>query len=313
MGKCVSVLCMSLDKKSGVVLLSITSNVLLLTLKTTAGILTGSVSVLSEAVHSATDLIASLVAFMAIRHSETPPDENHHYGHGRIENLAGVFEGLVLFMVGGWVIVAAVQRILHGGGLELVEMGIVVMIISAVVNFFVSRWLLKVAKETDSRAVEAEGYNLLTDVWGAGGVALGLVAVWITGWTVLDPIIAILIGGLILWTAYRLMSGSIRVLLDESLPGEEIELLQCLITEEIESEPRIIGFHKLRARKSGSHRHIDFHLQLKPETTLREAHIISDALEDRIRKNLPNSDVLIHLEDDRSLRERVLGGDSRFT
>jgi cation diffusion facilitator family transporter len=292
-----------MDKKSRTVLFSISSNALLLAVKLAAGVLTGSVSVLSEAVHSATDLVASVVAFVAVRRSVSPPDESHNYGHGRFENLASVLEGVILLGVGGWVVFRAVDNILNGAELELLGLGIGVMAISAIVNLFVSWWLLRVARETDSRALEAEGYNLRTDVWGAAGVALGLAAALATGWTVLDPIIAASIGLAILWTALRLISGSTRVLLDESLPSGELELIERVIEGEIKSDPSIRGFHKLRARKSGSQRHIDFHLQLRAETTLGEAHKISDGLEERIRRNLPNSDVLIHLEDDRSITE----------
>ena len=290
-----------MDKKSRTVLFSISSNALLLAVKLAAGVLTGSVSVLSEAVHSASDLVASVVAFVAVRRSVSPPDESHNYGHGRFENLASVLEGVVLLGVGGWVVFRAVDNILNGAELELLSLGIGVMALSAIVNLFVSWWLLRVARETDSRALEAEGYNLRTDVWGAAGVALGLAAALVTGWTVLDPIIAASIGLAILWTALRLISGSTRVLLDESLPAGELELIERVIEGEIRSDPSIRGFHKLRARKSGSQRHIDFHLQLRAETTLGEAHKISDGLEERIRRNLPNSDVLIHLEDDRSI------------
>jgi cation diffusion facilitator family transporter len=292
-----------MEKKSRTVLFSISSNALLLTVKLVAGVLTGSASVLSEAVHSATDLVASVVAFVAVRRSESPPDEDHNYGHGRFENLAGIFEGAILLGVGVAVIYGAVDGIVNGAELEFLGFGIVVMALSAVVNLFVSRWLLRVARETDSRALEAEGYNLRTDVWGAAGVALGLLAALATGWTVLDPIIAALIGLVILWTAFRLISGSARVLLDESLPEEELGVVEGVIRREIQGDPRIRGYHKLRARKSGPQRHIDFHLQLRAETTLGEAHKISDALEERIRRSLPNSDVLIHLEDDRSFRD----------
>jgi cation diffusion facilitator family transporter len=292
-----------MDKKSRTVLFSISSNAVLLAVKLVAGVLTGSVSVLSEAVHSATDLVASIVAFVAVRRSVSPPDESHNYGHGRFENLAGIFEGVILLGVGGWVIFGAVKGILNGAELERLGLGIAVMALSALVNLFVSGWLLRVARETDSRALEAEGYNLRTDVWGAAGVALGLLAALATGWTVLDPIIATLIGVVILWTALRLISGSARVLLDESLPEEELSLVESIINSEEESNPKVRGYHKLRARKSGPQRHIDFHLQLKADTTLGEAHKISDGLEEKIRRNLPNSDVLIHLEDDRSLRD----------
>ena len=293
----------TLDKRSRTVLFSISSNTLLLVVKLAAGVLTGSVSILSEAVHSATDLVASIVAFAAVRRSASPPDESHNYGHGRFENLAGIFEGVILLGVGGWVIFGAVDGIVNGAELELLGLGIGVMALSAVVNLFVSSWLLRVARETDSRALEAEGYNLRTDVWGAAGVALGLAAALATGWTVLDPIIAGLIGLAILWTAFRLISGSTRVLLDESLPEEELTLIERVIEHEIENEEAVRGFHKLRARKSGPQRHVDFHLQLSARTTLGEAHKISDALEERIGHNLANTDVLIHLEDDRSLKD----------
>ena len=300
----------SLNRRSRTVLFSISSNALLLVVKLAAGVLTGSVSVLSEAVHSATDLVASIVAFVAVRSSASPPDESHNYGHGRFENLAGIFEGVILVGVGGWVIVGAVNGIVNGAELELLGLGIGVMALSAVVNLFVSSWLLKVARETDSRALEAEGYNLRTDVWGAAGVALGLITALATGWTVLDPIIAGLIGIVILWTAFRLISGSTRVLLDESLPEAELAVIERVIEDEIENEEAVRSFHKLRARKSGSQRHVDFHLQLRAQTTLGEAHKISDDLEARIGRTLPNTDVLIHLEDDRSLKDE--GEDRRW-
>ena len=299
-----------LNRRSRTVLFSISSNALLLTVKLAAGVITCSVSILSEAVHSATDLVASIVAFMAVRSSASPPDESHNYGHGRFENLAGIFEGVILLGVGGWVIFGAVDGIANGAELELLGLGIGVMALSAVVNLFVSSWLLRVARETDSRALEAEGYNLRTDVWGAAGVALGLIAALATGWTILDPIIAGLIGLIILWTALRLISGSTRVLLDESLPEEELAVIERVIEDEIENEEAVRGFHKLRARKSGPQRHVDFHLQLRAQTTLGEAHKISDSLEKRIGRNLSNTDVLIHLEDDRSLKDE--GEDRRW-
>jgi cation diffusion facilitator family transporter len=290
-----------MDKRSRIVLFSACYNAFLLVAKLLSGVVTGSVGVLSEAVNSATDLVASLVALFAVSRSGAPPDEDHNYGHGRMENLAGVFEGIVLLGVGGWVVYGAVNGILYGVEIEFVWLGIGIMTFSAVANFFVSRWLIRKAHVEDSRAIEAEGYNLRTDVWAESGVAAGLVLAWATGWTVLDPLIALFIGVLILWTAIRLISGSTRVLLDESLPSWELEVVERVIVGEVEREPNIRGFHKLRARKSGPQRHIDFHLQLRAQTTLGEAHKISDSLEERIRHSLPNSDVLIHLEDDRSL------------
>ena len=290
-----------MDKRPRIVLFSACYNAFLLVAKLLSGLVTGSVGVLSEAVNSATDLVASLVALFAVSRSGAPPDDNHNYGHGRLENLAGVFEGIVLLGVGSWVIYRAVNGTLYGVEIEFVWLGIGIMTFSAVANFFVSRWLIRKAHIEDSRAIEAEGYNLRTDVWAESGVAAGLVLAWATGWTVLDPLIALFIGAMILWTAIRLISGSTRVLLDESLPSGELEVIERVIEDEVQREPNIRGFHKLRARKSGPQRHIDFHLQLRAQTTLGEAHKISDSLEERIRHSLPNSDVLIHLEDDRSL------------
>jgi len=298
------------DKRARIVLFSTCYNATLLAVKLVAGLLTGSVGVLSVAVNSGTDLVASLVALYAVRRSAAPPDERHNYGHGRAENLAGVFEGLVLFGVGAWVIFESVQGLLYGVEVGLLGIGVGALLLSVVANFFVSGWLLRKAREHDSRVMEAEGYNLRTDVWAEGGVALGLIAAWATGWTVLDPIIALLMGLLIFRTAHRLVSGSTRVLLDERLPDREMEQIQQVISDEVRARPHVLGFHKLRARKSGPQRHIDFHLQLEADTTLGEAHGISDALEERIRSTLPNSDVLIHLEDDRSLRtSRAAAGD----
>lgn len=291
-----------MDKRTRIVLFSACYNATLLSIKLVAGLLTGSVGVLSVAVNSGTDLVASLVALYAVRRSAAPPDERHHYGHGRAENLAGVFEGMVLFGVGLWVIFESVQGLLYGVEVGLLGIGVGALALSVVANFFVSGWLLRKAREHDSRVMEAEGYNLRTDVWAEGGVALGLVAAWASGRTVFDPIIALLMGLLILRTAFRLVSGSTRVLVDERLPDREMEQIQEVISEEVRARPHVLGFHKLRARKSGPQRHIDFHLQLEADTTLGEAHGISDALEERIRDTLPNSDVLIHLEDDRSLR-----------
>ena len=292
-----------MDKRTRIVLFSACYNAFLLAAKLVSGLVTGSVGVLSEAVNSATDLVASLVALFAVRRSAAPPDESHNYGHGRFENLAGVFEGIVLVGVGAYVVYRAFDGILYGVEIGFLGLGVGVMLFSAVANFFVSRWLIRKSRENDSRAIEAEGYNLRSDVWAEGGVAVGLVAAWATGWTVLDPVIALCMGGLILFTAFRLISGSTRVLLDESLPEGELEVIERAIESEVENEHAVRGFHKLRARKSGPQRHVDFHLQLRAETTLGEAHKISDGLEERIRLSLPNTDVLIHLEDDRSLKD----------
>lgn len=176
-----------MDKRSRIVLFSACYNAFLLFAKLVSGLVTGSVSVLSEAVNSATDLVASLIALFAVRRSVTPPDESHHYGHGRFENLAGVIQGLALLGVGAWIFYQAIDSFVNGVEIEFLGPGIGIMAFSAVANFLITGWLLKKARENDSRAIEAEGYNLRTDVWAEGGVGAGFVLAWATGWMLPDP------------------------------------------------------------------------------------------------------------------------------
>jgi cation diffusion facilitator family transporter len=273
--------------------LSILSNSTLVGLKIGVGLAMGSVSVLSEGVHSGVDLLAALIAFFSIRAAAKPADEDHQFGHGKIENISGAVEALLIFLAAGLITYEAVVKIREATGLESIDLGIALMAVSAVVNFFVSRHLHKVARATDSVALEADAWHLTTDVYTSLGVVAGLVAVRVTGLTILDPIVAIGVAVLILRAAWNITRKAVSGLLDTRLPLEEEAIIRASITEHLGD---VVGFHKLRTRKAGSQRYIDLHLVLPKSATLEEAHRLCDHLEDDIKSKLSEGVVTIHCE-----------------
>jgi cation diffusion facilitator family transporter len=282
-----------MNKKVRVARLSIFSNCLLIILKVVVGLLSGSVSILSEAIHSFMDLLASVVAFFSVRISDTPADTRHPYGHGKFENISGVVEALLIFVAAFWIIFEAVKKIIHPTEVEKIGLGFMVMIISALVNIFVSRKLYRVAKETDSVALEADALHLKTDVYTSIGVATGLLLLWVTGLHLVDPIIALLVALLILKESYELFSKAYAPLLDLSLPDADVTQISGIIQKRCTSE---MSFHNLRTRKAGNYKYIDFHLNLDPEKTVREAHEICDLIEEDIKKAFDHTEVTIHVE-----------------
>ena len=272
--------------------LSILSNSALVVLKLVIGLMIGSVAVLSESIHSATDLIASVIAYFAVRASDAPPDDEHPYGHGKLESLSGMAEALLIFCAGGYIIFESVRALLTGKPAEHVGWGIGVMALSACVNVFIARYLFKIAKQTDSLALEADAHHLSIDVWTSAGVVVGLVLVVLTGNPRFDPIIALVVAVFILKTGWDILRAAFAPLLDERLPDEEIRLVEALMAR----NPSVMGWHKLRSRKAGSQRHIDVHVQMDDDMSLRDAHRVTEELEDEIRAALPNSAVVIHTE-----------------
>jgi cation diffusion facilitator family transporter len=273
--------------------LSIISNSLLVVVKVAAGLLMGSVSVLSEGIHSGVDLLAAIIAFVSIRAAAKPADEDHQYGHGKIENVSGTIEALLIFLAAGYIIYEAVEKIRQGTGMESIGLGIGVMAGSAVVNIFVSRHLHKIARKTDSVALEADAWHLTTDVYTSLGIFVALIVVQVTGLTILDPIIAIAVALLILRAAWGITRKSLGGVLDQRLPGEEEDLIAGAIAEHL---GEVAGFHRLRTRKAGSERYIDVHLVLPRSVTLEEAHSLCDHLEEDVKTRLPGCSVTIHCE-----------------
>jgi len=273
--------------------LSIISNSLLILLKVTAGILSGSISIISEAIHSGIDLVAAGIAFFSLRLAGRPADREHPFGHGKIENVSGTIEAALIFVVAAFIGYEAVGRIIEGKALEYLSLGIAVMAVSVVVNVIVSRHLLRVARETDSLALEADARHLTADIYTSLGVLVALVVVQITGLDILDPVIALMVVLFILRTAYDVLKRSFGGLVDVRLPSGEEELIASCIMEHY---GELLGFHELRTRKAGRERHIDLHLVVAKTASVEEAHRLCDHLEIDIESKLPHSVVTIHIE-----------------
>jgi len=270
--------------------LSVISNTLLIIMKLVVGLVTGSVSILSEAIHSSIDLVAAIIAFFAVKVSGTPPDERHPFGHGKIENVSGVIEALLIFIASIWIIYEAVKKLIHPEEPGVLVLGIIVMVISAVINTFVSRRLYKVARETDSVALEADALHLKTDVITSAGVALGLALMWITGWHIMDPIIALLVALLIIYESWMLLRRAFSPLLDTALSTEEIEKLERILDE------MDVEYHDLRTRAAGHLRFVEFHLDVPPQETIETIHDRCDVIEERIEREFRDITVVIHPE-----------------
>lgn len=281
------------NKKAQVAGLSVLSNTLLVIFKLIVGLAINSVSVLSEAIHSGLDLLAALLALFAVRKSGKPPDEEHQYGHGKIENISGVIEAILIFIAAIWIIWEAVHKLVAGARVDAPLWGLLVMGVSGVANFIVSEILMKTAHATDSVALEADAWHLRTDVYTSLGVALGLFLLWITGYQVLDPIIAIAVALLIIKASFDLTVKAFSPLLDTSLPQNEEDVIKKIIYD---YGNQYIGFHKLRTRKSGPERHIDLHLVVPGKQSTALSHRLCDEIEEAVEERFKGSHVLIHVE-----------------
>lgn len=285
---------MSTSRKKAAVRISIVSNVILISLKFAAGIFMQSVSVLSEALHSGIDLLAAVMAYFAVREADKPPDDKHRFGHGRIENISGTIEAILIFAAGMYIIITAINK-LRGGNIEIMGLGLgaAVMALSAVVNWFVSSHLLKVSKETDSIAIQADGMHLRTDVYTSAGVFTGLVLMKFSQVTILDPIIAIGVALFIVKAAYDLTKSAFLNILDIKLPDEEEKIIHRVLAG---YSRNYIEYHKLRTRKAGAERHIDMHLVVSKKMSVELSHQLSHDIGTQIEALLPHSHVLIHVE-----------------
>ncbi len=292
------------DRKSKFALLSIFSNSLLIALKLAAGILSGSVSIISEAIHSLTDLAASFVALFSVLSSARPADVNHPYGHGKIENISGIVEGVLIFIAAGMIISEAYKKLLEPSELEHASIAIAVMVISALVNLFVSRKLYQVAKEEDSMALEADALHLKTDVYTSFGVAVGIVLIKLTGFAALDSIVAIVVALMIIMESWHLCKNAFGHLIDARLPAsEEREVIKVIERGLAEYPGLLVDYHKLKTRKSGNKKHIDFHITLDSNLSVKEAHGIVGWLKKEMNEKFTNTRVNIHIDPTRENNE----------
>ena len=287
-----------LRTKSGAAALSIASHAILILLKVAAGAITGSIAILTEAIHSSIDLVASLIAFFSVRQADVPADADHPYGHEKVENLASAIEGALILLGAAIIIFEATRRLVTGAEVESLGVGMAVVGFSVVANLGISTYLYRRAAVLESPALEADAAHLRTDAFTSLGVLAGLVLVEVTGVVALDSVVALLVAVAIVVAGIRILTRSSRVLVDEAPPPEELDRIESAIASA--RAPEVVGYHKLRARRAGSRRHIDLHLQFASGTTLERAHSLAHQVRAAIEAEFPTADVLIHVEPEAS-------------
>ncbi len=265
----------------------------LIVIKLLVSWLTGSISVLAQSTDSFFDLFAGLITFSAIRIATKPADAEHPYGHGKVEDIAGMIQGVLIFLAGVMIIYSSIIRINEGASVELAETGIAVMLVSIVVSIFLSRHLLKVAKATDSTALEANARNIASDVYSAIAVLIGLAIVKFTKLNIIDAIIAIGVAIYILKISFDTIRKPLLGLVDAKLPHTQEKIIEACLQKH---SHEVVGFHALRTRRSGSQRYVDLHLVMSKDISLEEAHQVCDQIEHEIQAQLPRASIIIHTE-----------------
>jgi cation diffusion facilitator family transporter len=260
--------------------------------KLATGLVTNSIGLISSATDSLIDVLISSLNLFSIRIAESPADEGHPYGHGKAENLAGLAQAAVIAGLGGWVIFEAVRRLLRGVQPEHSEWGVAVMAVSLVVSWLITRHLRRVAARTDSVVLLADSLHYATDVWTNAGVLVSLALLWLTGVGVFDSLIAVLLGAVILRSAYQLVARAVADLMDAAIPAAE----QHEIERVIHRHKFVVSSHDLRTRRSGSQRQIDFSVVLCRHLPLGEAHDLVDHIEKEIERTIPGAHVVVHAE-----------------
>lgn len=274
---------------------SVISNTALIITKLFAGFLSGSISIISEAVHSMSDLLASIMTLFSVTKSCEPADSQHQFGHGKYEDFSGLIEGFLIILVSFYIVYEAGVRIVSNSGGQIeTRLGIIVMSISVIVNVIVSRYLKDVAQKTDSIALYADSEHLRTDVYSSLAILIGLILIKFTDIHILDPIFAIIVAVIILTTGFNICKKATNNLLDGTLPKEENEKINKIFADW--EAAKNMKFTNLKTRKSGMYRQVEFTILLEAEKTIYEGHVICDEIETAIEKELGNTSFLIHLE-----------------
>lgn len=273
--------------------ISVFSNTLLVVMKLAVGFFMNSASVIAEGIHSGIDLAAAVIAYFSVKQASAPADKNHPFGHGKYENVSGAVEALLIFVAAVMIIFESARKLQSDAEIESLGLGALVMAFSAVVNFFVSRYLLRVARENDSVALEADALHLKTDVYTSLGVFIGLLTIKVTGIASLDPVVAILVALLIIKAAWDLTRECLKNMVDIRLPDEEETIIKQVLSE---NAGEYLEYHKLRTRKSGAERHIDLHVVVPKNYSVAGGHHLAGKIKAEIREQLPNAHVLIHIE-----------------
>ncbi|MGA8746881.1 MAG: cation diffusion facilitator family transporter [Solirubrobacterales bacterium] len=287
--------------KSGAAALSIGSNALLIAIKLAAGAITGSIAIVTEAVHSLIDLLASVIAFVSVRKADEPADAGHPYGHEKVESLAATIEGMLILVGAGIIVYEATHRLVVGSTVQSLGVGMVVMGFSVLANLGVSTVISQQARAHDSPALEGDAAHLRADALTSAGVLGGLALVKITGDAAFDSITALVVAVAIVTAGLRIIRRSSGVLVDEALPSGEMDRIEAAIGASRTAE--VAGYHRLRARRAGARRYIDLHVQYRSGTSLERAHQLAHRMRDEIEAKVDGAEVLIHVEPETSVRE----------
>ena len=275
--------------------LSITSNAAIIALKFLAGILSGSISIISEAIHSLSDFLASVLTFFAVLKSSEPADSDHPFGHGKYEDMSGFIEGGLIIFAAFYIIYEAVKKLIHPETFEVdTTFGIAVMLFAVIANWIVSSVLFKVAKKSNSISLFADGEHLRTDIYSSLGVMIGLILIKFTGFHILDPIIAILVALFIFKAGFIISKETLNNLLDGSLPPEELKAIENII--KTYKTDCVLKIKKIKARRCGPSLDIELTMIFPPDMAILECHRICDEIEDLIHNNMGQVTIIIHAE-----------------
>jgi cation diffusion facilitator family transporter len=279
---------------------SIASNSCLIVLKVAAGLVTGSVGILSDAVHSLMDLIASLIAWASVRKADEPADASHRYGHEKLEDLAAGAQALLLLFGAAFIAGEAIRALSEGNHVGSIGVGLAVAAAAAAVNLVISTYLERAGRTSGSIALHANAADLRTDAFVSLAVFVSLLVVKLTGVTWIDPAVGLLVAVAITRTGVLILIDASRHLVDEALPADELAALHQVVQSFVGDE--VVGFHDLRARHVGSRHQVDLHLQFSSGTSLERAHYVSHQLQDAVAERLPGTTVLVHLEPEDRVR-----------
>jgi cation diffusion facilitator family transporter len=282
----------SLSTRTGAVKLSLAVVIGLIILKLVVSVISNSISISAQAADSLLDLFSIGITYIAVRMSVAPADEKHPFGHGKMEGFAALIQAILVLGAGAYIIYSAVQRIIRSVPIEPDE-GMVVMGISIIVSFFLSRHLQKVARSTGSLAIEASSRNISADVYSAAGVLVGLLLVRLTNLVILDPIVALIMAGFVLKAGFEVIKRAFWELIDYALPKEEQDIINSSIQEH---NTQLVGFHSMRSRRAGSERFVDLHLVMPSYLSVEESHQMCTHLEKDIKEKLANTNIGIHVE-----------------
>lgn len=283
--------------------ISLVSNFILIVLKFFTGFVTGSFSVISEAIHSMSDLLASFIAFFAVKKASEPADKEHAFGHGKYEDFSGLIEGFLIISASVYILWEASMKVISGNYESVdVDVAIYVMLFSVFVNIFVSSYLFKCAKKTGSIALYADAEHLRTDVYTAAGVMSGLTLIKITNIHILDPLIAIFVAVLIWEAGFKICKKTVADLLDTSLSSEEEEEILAAINSINNSET--FKLCELKTRRSGVRKQIELKICVRGEMTVRESHNFCNQVENILSEKIGNTDTIVHIEPFSSVLEK---------